>query len=222
MRSGRSIGLIAATVLTIGAVLLFLELRRPSGTDAMRQTEPLRTEPAASEQPADPVPLLTDRLEPRDLGPVLAFSPKCEIGEPLATIFSSMVKFDPKTWEASAGDPVALPGFDHPITPTFERAVTPLGQGGSQRHVVAGLPLSGSWHGLRVSGLVFDFYEVSDVAARKIRFEEEAERVRGALMAAGFDLPPVGDFREMEGEGMLPSIGVERDGSGAALTCTTG
>jgi hypothetical protein len=222
MRKGKSIGLVAAVILAVVAVLLVLELRPPSGADAMAKAEAPRAESVAAEEPADAAPLLAEEAGPVDLKSVLAFSPGCEIGEPLATIFSSMVKFDPKTWEASVGDPVALPGFDHPITPTFERAVTPLGQGGSQRHVVAGLPLSGSWHGLRVSGLVFDFYEVSDVAARKIRFEEEAERVRGALMAAGFDLPPVGDFREMEGEGMLPSIGVERDGSGAALTCTAG
>jgi hypothetical protein len=221
MSRKKAITLALATVLIIAAGLSLLYLRPQPETEDTRAAPAGVPAPARSEALGEPAPDSRENEGLVDLGPVLAFSGECDIDEPLASIFTAMVKLDPQTWEASAGDPVPVPGFERPIAPTFERTVAPL-PNGSERHVIAGLPLTGTWHGLRVVGLKLDFFEESDVSSRQILFEQPAEPVRDALRAAGFDLPPVGDFREMEGEGMLPSIGVDREGSGAALICTTG
>ena len=219
MASGKTIVLAALAVVIVAAALLFLNLDRRPSTETSTDATTIKPEPANR---AAQLPPSRESAGPVDLGPILAFSSQCEIGEPLASIFAAMVKVDPETWEVSAGDPVSVPGFDRPIATIFKRTVSPPGQRDGERHVVAGLPLRGTWHGLRVMGLVLDFYEESDVSSREIHFEESPERVRETLGAAGFDLPPVGEYREMEGEGMAPSIGVDRDGSGAALICTTG
>lgn len=219
MASGKTIVLAALAVVIVAAALLLLNLDRRPSTETSTDAATIKPGPAI---PAGPAPPSRESAGPVDLGSILAFSSQCEIGEPLAAIFTAMVKIDQETWEASAGDPVSVPGFDRPIATTFKRTISPSGQRDGERHVVAGLPLSGIWHGLRVNGLRLDFYEESDVSSREIHFEEPPERVREALGAAGFDLSPVGAYREMEGEGMVPSIGVDRDGSGAALICTTG
>ena len=89
--------------------------------------------------------------------------------------------------------------------------------------MVADLDLAGRWHGLAVTGLRRSFYEESDVGAFQVRFGEPPERVREILNRQGFRLPPVGELREIEDEGITDRrSGIERTEGGAALTCTTG
>ena len=177
MAKGKTIVLAVLAVVVVAAALLLLN-RRPSmetSTDATTN----RPEPA---MPATPVPPSRPRAGPVDLGPVLAFSSQCEVGEPLASIFMAMVKVDPETWEASAGDPVSVPGFDRPIATTFKRTVSPPGQRDGERHVVAGLPLRGTLAraaGHRVSCSISTRRAMS--RAVEIHFAEPPERVRETL-----------------------------------------
>ncbi|WP_162806508.1 hypothetical protein [Sphingosinicella terrae] len=207
-------------IVLAGLTLLFLDGRRPAQP---RGDGPAQTAATSPSSPSpSPEAIAPDPSSPRDLAAILTLSPECELGQPLASIFEQIVVIDPETFEASRGRPVAVPGFAEPIAPRFVRRVQPLEPGGHLRHVSAGLPLRGVWHGLEVTAVEFDFYEESDVAGRRIRFADSPERTREILSRNGFALPPVGEFREMEGEGMLPSIGIERLPNGSALTCTTG
>ena len=157
-----------------------------------------------------------------DLDAVLALTPDCRIGEPLASIFRQMTVIDPETFESRQGRPIRIPGRDEPVAPTFGRTVTPLDHG-AEIEVVASLPLTGRWHGLRVAGLRLSYIEESDVSAREILFREPAERVRRRLNRNGFGLPPIGEVSAVDpGEGIETLIGVDRTPSGSALQCATG
>ncbi|MGZ8281651.1 MAG: hypothetical protein ACXWUN_01720 [Allosphingosinicella sp.] len=220
--TGRQIWLTLVAALLVLAGTVFL-LRGPEPDADKAGPEPVAQNGPA---PADGEVSETEAGKGRppalpDLASILVFSPECELGEPLLSIFDRLVVFDPQTSEASRGGPLAVPGFEAAVVPTFEREIEPLEPGGHLRHITAGLALRGTWHGLRVSGLQFDFYEESDVGGRQIRFAEPPERVREVLVGQGFDLLPVGEFREIEGDGMRPSIGIERTPDGAALTCTS-
>jgi hypothetical protein len=161
--------------------------------------------------------------EPADLGALLALGglSDCSRSNALAAVLEQMVRIDPDTFESRRGGPINVPGHDQPLIPTFERTREIEGNA-DIRAVVADLDLSGRWHGLSLIGLRRSFYEESDVGAFQLRFAESPERVRDVLNGHGFRLPPVGQVRAIDQEGITTSLGIERDGDGAALTCTTG
>jgi len=180
--------------------------------------------PAPSPAPAVPAPKQAAKAPaPPDIGAALALDrlADCSRSDALASILEQMVRFDPTTFESRRGGPIRVPGHERPLIPTFERTREVDGNA-DIRSVVADLDLSGHWHGLALTGLRRSFYEESDVGAFQLRFAEPAERVREVLTGHGFRLPPVGQVREIDEEGITTSLGIERDGDGAALTCTTG
>lgn len=157
-----------------------------------------------------------------DLEAVLALSPDCVLGEPLASIFQQMTVIDPETFESRQGEAIRIAGLARPLQPTFRRTVTALDHG-AEVEVVAELPLNGRWRGLRVAGFRLNYIEESDVSAREIRFDEPAGRVRQVLNRHGFALPATGQVRSVDpGDGVESLIGVDADGSGSSLQCATG
>jgi hypothetical protein len=161
--------------------------------------------------------------EPADLGALLGLEglSDCSRSNALAAVLEQMVRIDPTTFESMRGGPIRVQGHERPLTPTFERTREIEGNA-DIRSVVADLDLSGRWHGLALTGLRRSFYEESDVGAFQLRFAEPPDRVRDVLTGHGFRLAPVGQVREIDAEGITTSLGIERDGDGAALTCTTG
>jgi hypothetical protein len=191
----------SAALLVLLAGILFLALReRPS-----------------SAPPAPPRPV--------DLGSALELGrlADCSQSPALASVLEQMVRTDPRTFETRRGGPISVPGYDRPITPTFERR-REISRNTDIREVTADLDLTGRWHGLAITGLRRSFTEESDVSSIEIRFAEPPERVRDTLVRHGFSLPPVGEFREFDEGGSLGTmmIGVDRIDGGAALTCATG
>jgi len=206
----RTIQIVALTLLLLlGGVLLVL----------LRQHLAAREE-AASIPPAGPPSL----PEPVDLGAVLGLRSMtdCTRGPALASVLEQMVRVDQTTFESRRGGPIAVPGYDRPLVPTFERT-RETGANRDIREVTADLDLPGRWHGLAIAGLRRSFYEESDVSSVSIRFSEPPDRVRETLVRHGFRLPPVGEFRDVDAEpGISTEIGVGRIDGGAALTCATG
>ena len=200
--------LIVLAALAAGVFLLL----RPTPT---RTPAPAPAVPAPKQSPTAPTP--------PDLGAALALDrlADCSRSDALAAILEQMVRHDPTTFESRRGGPITVPGHDGPLIPTFERT-REIDGNADIRAVVADLDLSGRWHGLALTGLRRSFYEESDVGAFQLRFAEPPERVREILTGHGFRLPPVGQVREIDEDGITTSLGIERDGDGAALTCTTG
>lgn len=220
MRVGRVKGsriLIVMVALIVIALAVFLLWRsRPS---------PIAPGPAQTDSAADAKQDVEAPLPPKevDLGAALDLGrlADCSRSPALASVFDRLVRIHPETFESQRGGPISVPGYERPIVPTFERTREIEGNA-DIRAVVADLDLPGRWHGLAVTGLRRSFYEESDVGAFQLRFAEAPERVRDILNRQGFRLPPVGEVREVEEEGMTVSLGIERTEGGAALTCTTG
>jgi hypothetical protein len=186
--------------------------------ESANQTPPSETR-AAAKQVAEP---LQGEVPGPDLGAALTLGPDCQLGEPLASIFRQMTTIDPRTYESSAGRPIRVSGFADPIPPTFHRTVIGTDHG-EEREVVADLPLSGLWHGLRVARLRSNYFEESDVASQEVHFLESPERVREVFNRIGFRLPDIGHARALNPEDLVQtSIGVDPIAGGASLACKTG
>lgn len=214
---GRAIVVSVVAILILLAGLLILVLRQRA-SEVAEQPAP-SAPPPAQKAPAQPLP-----PEPVDLGAVLNLQSltDCSQSLRLAAIFEQMVRIDPATFESRRGGPIAVPGYDLPLVPTFER-VRETGENRDIRAVTADLDLPGRWHGLAVRGLRRSFYEESDSSAVSILFAEPAERVRDTLAHNGFRLPPVGEVREVGDDNEISvALGVERLDEGSALTCVTG
>jgi len=215
---GRTVLAIAAALLVLLAGLLFLVLsQRPSdGGNEQRSSPP--PPPAAQTPTAPPA-----QPDPVDLGQALGLGglSECARSPALASIIEQMVRVDPETFESRRGGPIRVPGHAQPLIPTFERTREIDGRA-DIRAVAADLDFAGRWHGLAVAGLTRSFYEESDASAFQVRFAEPPERVRETLIRHGFRLPPVGEMREFDDEGLSTYIGIERIEGGAGLTCATG
>lgn len=209
--NGRVILTAAVALLVLLAGILFLTLRQQP------PPPPAPPPPVAKAPPPPPAP-----PEPVDLGAVLGLDSLADCGRSpaLASIVDQMVRVDQQTFESSRGGPIEVAGYDRPIIPTFER-IREVEGNTDIRAVTADLDLPGRWHGLAVTGLRRSFHEESDSSSLEIRFAEPPERVRETLVRNGFGLPPVGEMRELEAEGLSTVIGVERIEGGAALTCAT-
>lgn len=215
----RSRILIAMFVLVVIAVAAFLLWRsRPSSVTAF----PVQNESSAQSKQEAQV-FVPRAPEPVDLGAALDLGrlADCSRSPALASVLDQMVRIHPETFESQRGGPLSVPGYERPLVPTFERTREIEGNA-DIRAVVADLDLPGRWHGLAVTGLRRSFYEESDVGAFQVRFAEPSERVRETLGRQGFRLPPVGEVRELDEEGISTVIGIETIEGGAALTCATG
>lgn len=88
------------------------------------------------------------------------------------------------------------------------------------REYVATLPVRGEWQGLPLRAVQITGWIESEQGFALV-FDSTPEQVRRAANSAGFDLPDSGS-RYVDGEVMGVSIGVEREGGGAALYCVPG
>ena len=205
---------LALLILLAGVLILALR-QRPSGGDEAQPSSP--RPPAARASSAPPAP-----PRPVEIGLILGLDglSDCSRSSALEWVLERMVRTDPETFESSRGGPIQVSGYDRPIIPTFER--TREIEGNTDiRAVTADLDLPGRWHGLAVTSLRRSFHEESDSASIEVRFAEAPERVRDTLVRHGFRLPPVGELRDIEAEGLSMVIGVERIEGGAALLCAT-
>jgi len=208
------------------AALALLLLFAGALTLVLRQWHSARDEAAASPPPQQAIGKAAppSTPEPVDLGSVLGLGSLagCSPSSALASVLEQMVRIDPRTFESRRGGPIGVPGYERPITPTFERR-REVARNIDMREVTADLDLPGRWHGLLVTGLRRYFHEESDVGAFAILFAEPPGRVRETLVRHGFRLPPAGEFRVLdEHEVSSMMIGVEPVDGGAALSCATG
>ena len=159
-----------------------------------------------------------------DLGSALRFSAPAECGmdAPLSSMIAQMTRFDPVTLEAQPPGLIAVPGIAEPIVPRFARERT-VESNVDIRNVSVSLDLDGTWHGLRVTGLFRHFTEESDSSSVEIQFADSPEQVRTALNEAGFRLAEVGEWREVDADGVLSLVmGVFAVEGGASLVCAQG
>jgi hypothetical protein len=207
----RQIGVVAALALAACGDRSAGEESAPApSSEARAVAKPAGGTPPA---PAPPGP---------DLDAVLALTPDCRFGEPLASIFGRMTIIDPRTGESRRGNPIEVPGFAEPIRPTFERAVIGTDHG-EEKHVSAELAIPGSWQGMRVSELRLFYLEESHVSSREVRFLEPPERVLDLLNRRGFALGAIGHGRSTDDGQLIDTrISLDRDPGGALLRCSTG
>ena len=122
-----------------------------------------------------------------------------------------------RSLEPGAGQPtLSLRDGGASVHPQVQRIEVGVGAGS----IVSELLVPGSWDGLRVSGLRTTRFQGTDSYSVQIRFQDDSEKVRRVLNAQGFDLPKVGELRNVELEsGAGLALGVEALGGGSALLC---
>jgi hypothetical protein len=76
-----------------------------------------------------------------------------------------------------------------------------------------------AWHGLHLAEVRFDHGIERGPVNYTLAFEDSPERVREVWNARGWELPPVGETREVEGLEGYASVGVEADRNLATVTC---
>jgi hypothetical protein len=175
--------------------------------------------PVASSAP--PATLIAAAPALPDLSQIIRFQnpSACKMTSATELLFRQMTRIDPVTFVSSQGPEVRLPGFATPPTPTFSRSRN-TDPGYDVRDVEATLPMSGFWHGLRVSRIRYRYMEQSSFWEMQIRFLETPGQVRETLNGLGFRLPAIGTFRVFSGpDEVTAGIGVEQIPGGAALTC---
>lgn len=174
--------------------------------------------PGSEQRPADFPEALRWFLEDRkylsrsgrSLDDLLAFSNPsgCEFGRELSDLFRQL-----------NGPAIEASGIGR-INVTHRR-LGPGEHGSEWASQISIARLEGRWLGLRVSALANVGIPESDGVSLQIRFSENAEKVRSVLNANGFQLPAVGEAREIANEMLPASIGVERIPDGAVLFCST-
>jgi len=81
------------------------------------------------------------------------------------------------------------------------------------------LDAAAPWHGLELLEVRFHHGIERGPANYTLAFADEPERVRAVWNARGWNLPPVGETREVEGLEGYAFVGVETDGELATVTC---
>lgn len=149
---------------------------------------------------------------PKDLSALLRFEDPatCVTNETLSSIFATLLKWNPAAPET--GRAVRVPGLAQRIMPTQRRTTS-----AEENRSETILPLSGEWHGLRVTSLAVDAAEASDAISQEIRFSDSPAQVRAVLNRHGFDLPVPGEYRRTHPE--FGSIMVMEVEGGSALAC---
>lgn len=145
----------------------------------------------------------------------------CDMSDGMLAIFRGLVQMNQKTWEASQGKPVQLPGSPTPITPTFSRN-RESDETYDAREVFAALPVNATWLGLRVIEIQYVFLEQSSNYEYRIVFDSAPEVVTRTLNRHGFRLPPANTAKTFE-PAASPSYGmaVVTADRGSAWICGT-
>ena len=112
-----------------------------------------------------------------------------------------MVRIDPKTFESRRGGPIAVPGYDRPLVPTFERTARDRRQSRhprGDRRSRPSRPLARARRQPASGG-------ASTRKAIRLLRQHPLRRAARAACARrwfdnGFRLPPVGELREVGGE----------------------
>jgi hypothetical protein len=115
----------------------------------------------------------------------------CRMSQPMRAIFDGLVRVDKSTYDVSQGAGIQLPGSAVAVVPTFSRN-RESGQGYDAAEVLATLPVSATWMGLRVSEIQYAFFEQSSNYEYRILFEHSASQALETLNAHGFRLQGVG------------------------------
>lgn len=89
---------------------------------------------------------------------------------------------------------------------------------GATLHVLM-LSNDAPWNGLRLAGVRLSQGVESGPFNLSLVFADSAERVREVWNARGWNLPPVGETRVLQDDGIVPAVGVNSDGQHAAVTC---
>ncbi len=143
----------------------------------------------------------------------------CEMTSATDNLFKNLIIFDPPEYIGRRGPAVRVKGFEKPLLPSFSRTVG-TNEGGYPRDNEATLAIAGNWHGLKVSKIRIRAMESSSFWERQIRFLEPASRVREKLNELGFQLPAIGQFREISEQNVVSvGIGIEEVPGGSALYC---
>lgn len=75
------------------------------------------------------------------------------------------------------------------------------------------------WNGLRLREVRAYLGIESGPVNYTLAFEDSAERVREVWNARGWNLPPTGQLRTLEGEDIHTAVGIETDGTLTLVTC---
>lgn len=144
---------------------------------------------------------------------------QCEMSERMLSVFKGLVRMDQTTWQASQGAPIRLPGADRSITPTFSRN-RESGAGYDAREVLATLPVSATWMGLRVNEIQYSFFEQSSNYQYRVIFSETPTNVLKVLNKYGFRLKGIDIPNQFHPEATA-SYGVVLNSMGdeSALVC---
>lgn len=121
----------------------------------------------------------------------------CEMSDGMLAIFRGLVRMDQKTWEASQGLPIQLPGSPSPVTPTFSRN-RESDETYDAREVFASVPINATWLGLRVQEIQYVFFEQSSNYEYRIIFDAAPEAVTRVLNKNGFKLPATNTAKTFE------------------------
>ncbi|MCL4671848.1 MAG: hypothetical protein KJZ64_02705 [Sphingomonadaceae bacterium] len=195
---------LAVLIVGAGLILLFFnDMTRTSQSD-IAESESIR-------------PSNLYRVE---LDKMLSFTdPKsCQMSPETEALFENLILFDPPDYVGRRGPPVKIHGFGT-STPAFTRTVD-QGPGRNIRDNEATLAMRGTWHGLKVGSIRVRRMEESSFWEYQIRFSDPPAPVRSTLNDAGFNLPPVGEFRKYTGPGEVSvGIGIEEIVGGSALYC---
>lgn len=144
---------------------------------------------------------------------------ECKMSKKSLAIFEGLVSVDKNTWEVTQGAGIQLPGSAVAVVPTFSRNRV-SGEGYDAAEVLATLPVSASWMGLRVNEIQYAFYEQSSNYEYRIVFDNSASHVLEKLNTHGFRLRGVGIPNVFRPEGEA-SYGVvlKQIGARSELSC---
>ena len=216
--------LLYGSILAGVSVAVFMVLGFLTGSDQTPQSIPPDAASArgpvveVSSLPTSPIP---SQQKIPNLDEVLQFrNPStCDMTSATEKLFRKLMIFEPPEYVGRRGPPVTIAGFEKPLVPSFSRDVD-TSEGRNVRDNEATLAVAGEWHGLNVSKIRVRALEQSSFWEHQIRFFEPASRVREKLHELGFQLPAVGEFREITGD-LRIGIGLEEIPGGSALYCGT-
>jgi|GEM_PF-3410552 len=144
---------------------------------------------------------------------------KCEMSDKMLSIFRGLVRIDNDTYRASQGAAVMLPGAERQITPTFSRN-RESSDGFDAREVLATLPVSATWLGLKVREIQYSFFEQSSNYEYSVVFDEEPAMAILALNKHGFRLKGIDVINEFSPDrGASYGVFVTKEDRGSKLIC---
>jgi hypothetical protein len=154
-----------------------------------------------------------------DLGVLLQGAPStCGFGDEVRAILRNAIPTELPVGETRTASAIDVPGFPEPIAPRVRKLAGTTAA--APQATIVDLLTPGSWHGLRVIRLRAVSWSGGQIGAVHVRFAERAARVREVLNRAGFNVPPTGQLRSLDGEGRSVEMGIEAvPGAGTALIC---